>query len=220
MRATIPFLEERFAEFNDRMFSGRLPQVRLRLSRARTYLGQLRWQKRRSLLRRAKITSITLSISTLYDLPQDELEDTLLHEMIHLHILVCNLRDSSAHGPLFRAKMRDFNERFGRHITISHRLTEQQCNQAAPSSGLRRKTADAAVCVSRLSDGRCGVTVAMPAAVEMLRRLIPQLPEVESARWYLTSDSYFDRFPRSRTVKIYLADAAEIEEALFGNVER
>ena len=221
VRATIPFLEQRFAEYNELMFDARLPQVKLRLSRARTYMGQLKWQRSRGntlfsqvrklvrlpLGHHAAPTDITLSISTLFDLPQAEIEDTLLHEMIHLHILVNRLRDTSSHGTLFRAKMREINERFGRHITISHRLTEQEREQDVRQ---RRHF----VAVSHLRDGRVGVTVTTPSGIAMLWQRLPLLPEVLSTQWYLSTNIYFNRFRRSRTVKVYLADPVALRQHL------
>ena len=54
------------------------------------------------------------------------LEDTIIHEMIHYHILSNQLQDTSAHGKLFRKMMDDINARFGRNVTISHKPTEEE----------------------------------------------------------------------------------------------
>ena len=131
MRPSLSFLQEKFDYFNGLCFGGCLPRVRLRVSHARCYMGQLRYKRRRSLLLRTRITDLVISVSDFLDLSEAEVEDTLLHEMIHLHILLSGRRDRSAHGPLFRAKMRDFNEQFGRHVTVSYRIGSKRCRESA-----------------------------------------------------------------------------------------
>ena len=183
MRATLDFLQERYAQFNALMFGGELPQVRLRLSRARTYLGQLRYRRSRPLFGRTKYTNLTISISTLY-------------EMIHLQILLGGKRDSSTHGPLFRAKMREINEQFGRHITVSHHATEQERQQD-------QRKRNHLMCVCSLTSGKQGIILARPSNISGLWQRLPQLPDVTDCRWYLSTDTYLNRYPRPLTLKIY-----------------
>ena len=121
MIATTEFLEKRFETFNDAYFGGALPPVPLKLSRAVRSLGACTYKKRRKLLGGYKYYDFRIRVSTKYDLPESELEDVLLHEMIHYEILVNQWRDTSAHGRLFRARMKEFNENYGRHIVVSYR---------------------------------------------------------------------------------------------------
>ena len=123
MIVTTDFLEKRFETFNDAYFGGALPPVPLKLSRAVRSLGACTYKKRRKLLGGYKYYDFRIRVSTKYDLPESELEDVLLHEMIHYEILVNQWRDTSAHGRLFRARMKEFNERYGRHIVVSYRRT-------------------------------------------------------------------------------------------------
>ena len=60
------------------------------------------------------------------------IEDTILHEMIHYHIAVNQLRDTSAHGRLFRREMKRINAEGNRHITISYRLSKDQLLELYP----------------------------------------------------------------------------------------
>ena len=126
MIATLPFLQKRFETFNDAYFGGALPAVPLKLSHAVRSLGACTYKKRRKLFGGLEYYDFCIRISTKYDLPENELEDILLHEMIHYEILVNQRRDTSAHGQLFRARMKEFNDRYGRHITVSHRFTPQE----------------------------------------------------------------------------------------------
>ena len=129
MIATLPFLEKRFETFNDTIFDGALAPIPLKLSRAVRSLGACTYKKRRRLFGKMKYSDFSIRISTKFDLPENELEDILLHEMIHYEILSNQQQDTSAHGKLFRSRMKEINERYGRHIRISYRLTPQQREQ-------------------------------------------------------------------------------------------
>ena len=122
MIASAEFVKEAFGKFNAEIFGGVLPVPHFQLSRARSFLGKLRYKVTpRALGRKPVYSDYTLIISTLYDLPQTELEDVVIHEMIHYLLMIRGIEDSSAHGPQFRSYMNAINERFGRNITISHK---------------------------------------------------------------------------------------------------
>ncbi len=123
MIATIPFLQKRFETFNHDYFGDTLPPVPLKLGWAVRSLGACTYKKRRKWFGGIEYHDFGIRISTKYDLPENELEDILLHEMIHYEILVNQRRDTSAHGRLFRTRMKELNERYGRHIRISYRFS-------------------------------------------------------------------------------------------------
>ena len=50
MKATIPYVETKFEKFNQLMFDGKLPQLPIELSDAKTFLGMCVYKKRRTLL--------------------------------------------------------------------------------------------------------------------------------------------------------------------------
>ena len=123
MVPTIPYIQSRFDEFNARFFAGALPPVPIKLSNARTFLGKLTFTKRRKwLFGEWTYSNFVLRINTRFDLPEQLIEDTILHEMIHYYIAVNQLRDTSTHGRLFRQEMKRINAEGNRHITISYRL--------------------------------------------------------------------------------------------------
>ena len=123
MTPTVEYLEERFDTFNEMCFEGALPRIPIKLSSGNSFIGRLTYRPVRDWRGRVvRKEDFVLRISTRFDLPEQELEDTLLHEMIHYDILVNQRRDSSAHGRLFRARMREINEQYGRHIAVSYRL--------------------------------------------------------------------------------------------------
>ena len=105
MIATLPDLQKRFETFNHAYFGGGLQTVPLKLSRATRSLGACTYKKRRKLFGGLEFYDFCIRISTKFDLPENELEDVLLHEMIHYDILSKQLKDTSAHGRLFRSRM-------------------------------------------------------------------------------------------------------------------
>lgn len=207
MRPTLDFVQQRFNHFNAMCFEGQLPMVKLRISTARTYLGQLQYQRKRNLFGFTRVTDLTLSISKHYDRPERDIEDTIIHEMIHLYILVNKLRDTSAHGPVFRSIMDSINHRFNRQITISHKRSEEELSQ--DTSKHRHY-----LCVSTLRDGQKGVTLTTATHIFALWRGIASFEQVVDYQWYVTSDPWFNRYRRSRTIKIYAADPAELQHHL------
>ena len=122
MIVSLPFLENRFEAFNHAYFDDALQPVPIKLGRAVRSLGCCAYKKRRKLFGKVEYSNFCIRISTKFDLSETEWEDVLLHEMIHYEILSRQLKDTSAHGRLFRARMKEINERYGRHIRISYRI--------------------------------------------------------------------------------------------------
>lgn len=207
MRPTVEYLTAKFDEFNALCFGSQLPKVPIRLSKARTYLGQLGFKRRRRLFGTAENYGFVLRISVRLDLPEKEVEDTLLHEMIHLYIHSRQLKDSSAHGPLFRQLKDDINRHFARNITISRRRTTAEQNQDTQQRAHM-------VCVSTLDSGERGITVAAKSRVFQLWDLIPAIPTVRKTAWFLSYDPFFNRFPRALTPKVYRIEPDELDLGL------
>lgn len=201
---TLEFLNQKFDELNELCFSGELPQVTIRLSKARTYLGQLGFKRRHPLFGKTQYYDFVLRISTRLEQTEEEIIDTLLHEMIHLYITSRQLKDSSSHGKIFRQMMNDLNQRFGRHIAISHRKTKDELNRDTQ----RRQHL---VCVSTLASGERGITIAAKSRLLLLWDQIPRIPEIVSQAWYVSYDPYFNRFPRALTPKVYRVSAPDLD---------
>ncbi len=211
MKPTLDYVLRRFDEFNTLCFGGELRPIPVRLSRARSFLGQIAYHRERRLFGSNRNSGFVLRISTLFNLPQDELDDVILHEMIHLSILSRQLKDGSAHGPLFRSMMDDINRRFGRHITVSHRRTREDNER---DTAVRQHL----VCRVRFRDGRTGLTVAAHTRLLPLWDALQQWSEVSEFRWYVTRDPFFNRFPRSKVLKVYRVDDAEVVDHLCSAV--
>lgn len=211
MRPTLPYIQQKFDEFNRQCFDGSLPAIPIVLSNARSYLGVCAYETKRDLLMRKRHYDFRLRISTRFDLPEEVIEDTILHEMIHYYIAYHHLNDSSTHGRLFRQMMNDINTRFGRHISISHRLSEEQRAEAADT---RRKLH--IVAVVRFKDGRVGIKC-LPRIVERIAdycTLVKRVPEIESVALYHTDNPFFNRYPTSAALRVHFIDEAELATRL------
>ena len=207
MRPTREYVIERFNEFNTLCFEGKLPLVEVRITNAKSYLGKVVYKREDRFLRGAKYSDFKILISNRRDLDQDVVDDTILHEMIHYWILYNGIKDSSAHGPVFRRMMHDFNRRFGRKMTVSHRVTEKEAE-----ANKERKTN--LVCVSRLVDGRYGVTVAARTRIFQLWDGLEAWDLVAECHWIFTDHPFFARFPRSKTTKLYHVKEEDLRSAL------
>lgn len=126
MRPTLEYIERKFNEFNELCFGGELPALPFRISSARTFLGQISYVKKRNRDGSWSYRDFTFRVSNRHDLPEPIVEDTIIHEMIHYHILYNQLQDNAPHGLLFRRKMNEINKRFGRNVSISHRRTAEE----------------------------------------------------------------------------------------------
>lgn len=213
MRPTLPYIQQKFDEFNRLCFDGCLPAIPIVLSNARTYLGVCAYKTKRDLLMRKRHYDFRLRISTRFDLPEEDIEDTILHEMIHYYIAYNHLKDSSTHGTLFRQMMNDFNQRFGRHISISHRLTDEQRAAAADT---RRKWH--MVAMVRFKDGRVGIKC-LPRITERIRSYdyhVRRSPEVESIAYFFTDNPFFNRYPTSAALRVHFIDETELNTQLQG----
>lgn len=213
MKATIPYVEKKFEEFNQLMFDGKLPKLPIELSDAKTFLGLCVYKRRRTILGRTECYDFKLRISTRIDLVEAEVEDIIIHEMIHYYIGYNNLKDSSAHGRVFRHIMNTINEKFGRHIKISHKLTREEKEQLYDTKRRWR-----VVAYVTFKDGQTGIKV--------LPRIMPRIANyynavsressVEGIELYMTNNPFFNRYPSSSAFRVHYIDKAEADKHLQG----
>lgn len=211
MKPTIDYLQERFAHFNTLCFEGKLPPVPIALSNARTFLGKCVCREKRGLLGLLVKREFTLRISTAFELTADELDDILIHEMIHYYIGVNNLHDTSSHGKQFRHMMNTINSRHGRHITISHRSTPGQAQDTRQRWHV--------VAVVTLTNGKTGIKVLPRIAQRVITfyNSVMTAREVSYVTLYLSNDPYFNRFPTSSVLKVHYIDPTDLTPHLKGS---
>ena len=200
MKPSIEYIQEHFDAYNQQYFDGQLPPLPIKLSHAKGFLGKVTFvRKRKWLFGAYKNENFVLRINVQIDLPEEVVQDTILHEMIHYYIAVNQRKDTSAHGKLFRHEMARINVEGNRHITISHRLNEEQKAQAQ----IHKKRV---VAIVHFSDGKTGIKV-VPKQLRHIRfwhsAAMRRFP-VNAIDWYLSDDPYFASFPSSVAMKIYL----------------
>lgn len=206
MKPTTDFIARKFQEFNTQMFGGKLTMPPIQLSRARTFVGQCAAKKRRTLLRGTQLFDFRLKFSICFDLSEAEWEDTIIHEMIHYYIGINGLKDTSAHGKLFRQMMDVINQRFGRHLTISHKSTPEQKEQF-----YNTKKVWHVIAVVHLADGRKGLKVLprIRQRIEAYRTAMLRDKRFSCIDLYMSNDPYFNRFPNSSAFNVVLAKEDE-----------
>lgn len=206
MIPTTDYIEKKFREFNSQMFDSKLTMPPIQLSRARTFVGQCAAKKRRTLLHGTTLFDFRLKFSICFDLSEEEWEDTIIHEMIHYYIGVNGLKDTAAHGQIFRQMMENINQRFGRKITISHKSTPEQKEQL-----YNTKRVWHVIALVYFADGRKGLKV-LPRIRQRIvtyRNTLLWDKDIEKIDLYMSNDPYFNRFPNSSAFNVVLANEEE-----------
>lgn len=202
------FVNEAFKLFNREIFEDALPVPRFRMTHARTFRGKLcyritsSWGGRRA-------EDFEMRISLDFDLPREEWEDVVIHEMIHLHIAHRGIKDSSSHGPKFRGLMAEINRRHGRHICVTARSTKEQLDKDKRVRGHY-------LCIVKFNDGRLGVAPVAKSRIFELWDSFRSWPEVSDVSWIGTVDTWFNRFPRVMKTKVYITSREELLPHLKG----
>ena len=190
---TIDYLRQAFEHYNDLIFEGKLPVPKLKWSRAKTRLGQMAC-KRKTSWGRTKYYDFTISVSNYYKLTKEDIDDVLIHEMIHYSIAYTGLKDTSAHGIVFRGMMDKINRTFNRHITISVRTRNLQ-----PRTLQQHK--DYLILALETKDGKYFLSSVNPSAAGKLAISLARAREIAHYAWYQSQDEYFRSMPRVRSLR-------------------
>ena len=125
------------------------------------------------------------------DLPEDVVEDTIIHEMIHYYIMSNQMQDTAPHGKLFIAKMEEINRMFNRNLSVTHRTTKEEQDSD-------KRIQQHIICVSHLKTGKRCVTVATKSRLFELWDAMPNFPKMAELKWVVSTDPYFNRFPKAQ----------------------
>lgn len=213
MIATVDYVERKFWEFNRRMFGSKLPRVPIVITGAKTFLGKCTFKRRRDRAGHEQKYDFQLRISRSFDLPEPELEDTIIHEMIHYYIGVNQLPDTSSHGVLFRRIMEDINIRYHRHISISYRPVGAH---TTPTPDIRPRWHVVARIIFR--DGRVAVKV-LPRVVQSILKFYNaavRSSQIRGVELYMCNNPFFNKYPNSSSMKVFFLDDEEFRKNLTG----
>ena len=211
MIPTVEFIEKKFGEFNALMFEGKLPGLPIVLSSGKTFLGACAYKKRKTLFGGTKHYDFKLRINKRIDLPEADIEDIIIHEMIHYHIAYRGIKDTSTHGRVFKMLMNDINKRFGRHITISRKMNAEEKEQLC---GDKRRPH--VMAVVEFKNGKTGVKQLPRVHQKIIAycSAISKVTDISSSKLYITDEPYFNRFPTSTALRIQYAEREVLEKHL------
>ena len=190
---TVDYLRQTFEHYNNLIFDGKLPVPKLKWSRAKTRLGQMACTRKMS-WGRTKFYDFSISVSNYYKLTTEQIDDVLIHEMIHYSIAYTGLKDTSSHGIVFRGMMDKINRTFGRHITISVRTRNLQ-----PRTTQQPK--DYLILALEMKDGKYFLSSVNPSAAGKLAISLARTREIAHYAWYQSQDEYFHSMPRVRSLR-------------------
>lgn len=196
MKATLKFLKDRFDIFNHDIFRNTLPRPLMHISSARSFMGQFKAEKEN--IQKGRET-YHITLSNRYDLEERVLEDVVIHEMIHYLIHIKRIKDTSSHGTQFRKLMNEINQYFGRNITVSHRCSKKELESDS------QKT-HSIVCLCTMTDGRKLVSKVSQSKVFEIHRALQDWEKVEKEEWYWVYGSYFNRYRRVLTPRLFSVD--------------
>lgn len=200
MIVTIDWMEEWFKRFDQEYFGGKLPLPELSLTRAKTRLGQLAF-KRASRWGRTKLYDFKLSMSTYYDMTEQQAKSVLLHEMIHYIIGYTGLKDTAPHGVVFRGMMDNLNRKYGWDIRVMTSTKGWKVSERVAEKKKAKGPQTYLMLAIELKDGKFYLSRVNPGFARRIEKQLPMVRELRSHRWYTTQESYFDDYPQVRSLR-------------------
>lgn len=200
MIVTIDWMEEWFKHFDQEYFGGKLPLPELSLTRAKTRLGQLAF-KRASRWGRTKLYDFKLSMSTYYDMTEQQAKSVLLHEMIHYIIGYTGLKDTAPHGVVFRGMMDNLNRKYGWDIRVMTSTKGWKVSERVAEKKKAKGPQTYLMLAIELKDGKFYLSRVNPGFARRIEKQLPMVRELRSHRWYTTQESYFEDYPQVRSLR-------------------
>lgn len=205
MKVDTAFLQDRYNKFNNEIFESKLPTISLAICHTRGKLGYFSYKSLFDRTNGDKHTlDLSIRLSSCFDLPEEEWEDVLIHEMIHFFLHVAGIKDTSPHGKYFKKVMNEINQRFGRHIVISSR--KKMISNERP----HRK--NHLFAVIHFKDGTIGLKVLTHTQSKLIayHRALCNAPKVDSLSYYCSNNVFFDAFPHSISLRYHPITEEEI----------
>lgn len=155
----------------------------------------------------------TIRISNYFDMDERHYKSVLLHEMIHLCIVYKGIKDTSAHGTVFRRMMRSINSD-GWAISVSARIGD------GVKRNIRQKKRQRIILAVVTTGGKHILSAVNPRYAAAVNKAVEASRDIASFSWYTSDDDYFASFPMVRTPKgrvvspeVYAGMTARMKEA-------
>jgi len=151
--------------------------------------------KRKTAWGRTTRSDYAIHISNYYEQTEQEVQNVLLHEMIHYYIAYKALKDTSPHGTLFKGMMNELNCKYGWNITISiaAKTVKAVLNDRKPRQYL--------ILDIRLKTNKRILSVVNPKYAPKLNSKLNMIRELAEYSWYTSENHYFRDFPQVRSLR-------------------
>ena len=212
MIATVEYLTELFWECNKEYFDNSLPTPYIELFDSFKNIARFEYFKNKKGSKKP-IKNQIIKFSKNYDFDEKIIRDIMVHEMIHYFIGFNQLEDATAHGPIFIHMMNEINSKYHRHITVSHKSTDEQ-----KEALVDKKTHYHVVAVVAFHDGRTGIKVlprVIPSILKYYNSVLKN-KEVLAVQLYMSNNTFFNRFPNSNSLKVHFLEPEEIKQQIAG----
>ena len=200
MIGTLELLRESFNRFNSEIFGNNLPVPILKISNARTFLGK--FQHKKQPYSKGILNEFIVILSNAFDVPQEVLEDTIIHEMVHYEIAFLSIKDTSAHGNAFLSRMNEINVKYSRNLAVSQSIGKIGGVCLKPKA---QRSPECRVAVLELKTEET-FSKGMPLTITGVHSFcdkIERVPSVKSVSFYGTFSEHFRKYPRSTSLKVY-----------------
>lgn len=143
---TLDEVTRRYNDWNRKVFGGKLPEIEIKVSRLKGASGkttvnytEIKGQVPRSnsnmaylmslgkIKNNVQINKITMAISNAMKFTSQELDEVILHEMIHVELQAAGFI-SAGHGPQFESRRRELSAKVGFEIPKVHDIVQLKLN--------------------------------------------------------------------------------------------
>lgn len=131
-----------------------------------------------------------------YDLSVRDIDDTLVHEMIHQYIIQNGLKDTSPHGLIFKEFMRRINEAFPDDVNIT--ISAPILRLKGPGLTLHK------LLLIQMNDGDCYCCKINPNKIDSFIKILYNKRLLKQIRGYLLCKSYDRYFDALTACRKYL----------------
>lgn len=217
MEVTKDWLVKNYNLYRKSIFQNKLPQI------GSNYNGKLRFDIkvghskktlgtfRVNILRLLDIATYTITLTNYYDRSEEDVINTLVHEMIHCYISYNGYVDNASHGTIFCDIAKQINSTFNLNIEVKGR---------ADISSIRNKNGkEYYILATEMKNGTCYISSLNNKHKYIISNCMRSLHSIASVKLFKTNDIQFDNYPKFRTCKGIKKSKRNFDE-IVSNLEK